>query len=776
MQVENGRKRLSLNKDWSFLIGDVPQKRSISHDEIYGRSKAGSKIGPPQNDFEASEWKKVDLPHDFIINLPFDKEGAADWGYKPKETAWYRKCFSIDEKEMGNQILIEFEGIATHSTIYFNGSIVKRNWSAYNGIVIDITDRVFYGDTPNTLAVFVDATQWEGWWYEGGGIYRDAWLTIKPQVNIKTDGIYVNPIKVDDITWNTNIEIIITNTLYEDKKVKVRSKLYNQKDELIGEGISVLYVKGYSETKEKQTIIMERPRLWDINDPNLYYIKTEVIHDGVSDEEITYFGYRTIHVDAKKGFFLNDRHVKLYGTCNHQDHAGVGVALSSSLHEYRITKLKEMGSNAYRCAHGMPSKEFLNACDRLGMLVMDENRNFETSEEGLEQLRGMVVRDRNHPSIVMYAIFNEEPLQGTIVGMKMASRMLHEIKKLDDTRFVTAAMHDGVLDKDSAGQVLDVVGINYQPKSYDAFHEMYPNTPIVASETTSSFSVRGCYHNDEEVHRLASYDENPADLGNTLLETWESIKDRDFVMGAFLWTGFDYLGEPTPYTYPSVSSFFGMLDTCGFEKEGFYLCKAFWSREPFCHVLPHWNHNEGEIIKVMSHTNCEEAEVFVNGKSYGRKETPLTKQASWEIPYEPGTLELVGYNHNVEVARDTVKTTNKETKLIINPSRNIIYNDGSDAVPFNISAVDDAMQVVPTSNLLTKIEVVEGGVLIGTGNGDPNCHEDFKGNQRSLFSGKCQAIIRANKNAKELIINVTADGLEEAVITFPLTERKRKFI
>lgn len=784
MQSDKRRKRLSLDKEWSFLLGDVPKKKCINHGDIYGTSKAGAKMGPPQNDFDARDLEIINLPHDFAIKLPFDKEGAADWGYKPKGMAWYRKCFSIDETDKGKQVILEFDGIAIHSTIYFNGSIVKRNWSGYNGFSVDVTDRVYYGGTPNTLAVFVDATKWEGWWYEGAGIYRHAWLTIKSPVNIKNDGVYINPVKLEeDNAWNTNIEVTITNTLYEDRKVKLRTKLYDSGHDLLGECISVLVARAYSDTIENHTIIVHEPKLWGIDNPTLYYIKTEIIdfikkeHDmeenySAYDDDITTFGYRTIRIDAKQGFFLNEEPIKLCGTCNHQDHAGIGIAIPESVHEYRIKKLKEMGSNAYRCAHGMPSKEFLDACDRLGMLVMDENRNFETSKEGLEQLRSMVLRDRNHPSIIMYSIFNEEPLQGSSQGRAMALRMQYEIKRLDDTRFVTAAMHGGVLEKDGAGQVLEVVGINYQPDSYDSYHEMYPDTPIVASETTSAFSVRGCYENDEEKHRIASYDLDASNWGNTIRDTWESVRNRDFVMGCFLWTGYDYLGEPTPYTYPSVSSYFGMLDTCGFEKEGFYLCKTFWSKTPFAHVLPHWNHNIGDMVKVMSNTNCEEAEILVNGKSYGRKKIEITKQAYWEIPFEPGCLELIGYSKNEAIAKDIVITTNKEDKFVIEPGKDIMFNDGLDAIPFNIKVVDENGLAVPTSNILTKIEVVKGGELLGTGNGDPTCLEDFKGGERSLFAGRCQAIVRANDNEENVILRVTADHIKTAEYTMPLTKRE----
>lgn len=758
----------SLDKDWSFHLGDLKPEIGVDHGSIYNTSKAGSARGVPQSDFDVRDWERVDLPHDWSVKRNFDESGSPSWGYKPKGKAWYRKSFSLDSDYEGKQITIDFDGIAKNAVVYFNGSILKRSFTGYVPFSVDITDRAIFGGAPNTLAVFVDADEWEGWWYEGAGIYRHAWLIVKNKVNIDKYGVFVKPKKLSETNWNLEIETVINNGYYNNEVVSLETKIYelDKKQKIVGgsiaSGTTDMIVYEYSKREFMQNISVKEPKLWDTDNPNLYKAVSVVyINNEQVDECETVFGFRTIKFDSNKGFFLNGKPVKLFGTCNHQDHGGIGVALPDSLNEYRIQRLKEMGSNAYRCAHGMPSKELLDVCDRLGMLVMDENRAFETSDENLENLRTMVRRDRNHPSVIMYSIFNEEPLQSALEGRKMAERMKVEIKALDDTRFVTGAMHGGILEDNGAGSILDVCGVNYQPQSYDAFHEKYPRVPIVGSETTSAFSVRGCYKTDKEAHEIASYDEDASDWGNTIRETWDYVLKRDFVSGAFMWTGFDYLGEPTPFEWPSVSSFFGMMDTCGFPKDAYYLSKAIFSKEPVCHVAPHWSWKgrEGTIIKVMSMTNCDEAELFVNGKTKGKKPIDKLKQAIWNVPFESGELKLVGYIGTKVAAIDIKKTAGEVADLIIKPWRDYMYNDGRDAIPVNIYAVDKNGEIVPNANFEIEFSA-DGGTVLGMANGNPNCHEEFTSNKRSVFNGCCQAIVRLNEGAQSLTLNARTDIID----------------
>lgn len=769
------RKKLSLDCDWRFHLGELGIQTGKGHGEIYNLSKAGSCPGAPQGDFDASEWEEVSLPHDWSIRQPFSEENVADWGYKPRGKAWYRKTFRLPMEYKEKRLVLSFEGVATHCTVYFNGSVVTRSFSGYTPFEVDVTDMAHFGEIPNVLAVFVDADIWEGWWYEGAGIYRHVWLHVLNPLHIDKDSVFISPMEKDagKNIWNVDFSMEFLNESDVEREVTVQVELTApEKTE------AVRYVEKkvscpVGVTKLSNEFVIENPLIWDIETPNVYKVRVNAFvanGAGAATELIdsidTVCGFRTVEMDAKKGFFLNHRPVKLLGTCNHQDFGGLGVAVPDNLWEYRIEKLKEMGSNSYRCAHGMPADEFVEACDSLGMLVMDENRNYDSSVEGLKQLEMLVKRHRNHPSVIMYSIFNEEPLQGTLQGKRMAKRMCDLIHRLAPNSLTTGAMHGGILAEDNAVSEVDVCGINYQIHEYDSFHERYPEIPMVATETTSTFGIRNCYETNKETHQIASYDDDPSDWGDNVRDTWKAIMEREFVAGGFMWTGFDYLGEPTPHVWPTVSSFFGMLDTCGFPKDGFYLTKAIWAKEPVCHVLPHWNFvgQEGKMIHVMSHTNCEEAEVFVNGKSYGRKAVDLYIQATWEVPYEPGILELVGYNARVEVARDKKVTTGEVQSVQMLPWRSSVKGNGLDVMPVVIAAVDSEGREVPDANFQTKLSVT-GGRLLGACNGDPNCHEEYISECRSIFNGRCLAVVMPDEAAEQMEVTVeSAYGSSSAVI------------
>lgn len=767
--MEISRRVYSLDKGWSFSLGAKDEGIESSHCDIYNHAKAGSCRGVPQSAFNSSVWETVDLPHDWSVKQPFDKDGIGSWGYKPKGSAWYRKVFYLDKSFDGKQLLITFEGVAKDATVYFNGSVVGRSYTAYAPFTVDITDRAHFDGEPNVLAVFVDAAGWEGWWYEGAGIYRHVDLTVKDKKHVTEYGVYVKPEKQEDCDdWTVNIEIELENSGYSDADIDVCAEVFDKYANPVIAASQRLELKAYTKNKIILSGTCSSPELWDIDDPNLYECRVTVYEsEAAVDGETVNFGFRTISIDADKGFFINGRNIKLFGMCNHQDHAGVGVAVPDSIHEYRVKRLKEMGANAYRCAHGMPHRELLDECDRQGMLVMDENRNYETGADYLEQLRKMVLRDRNHPSVIMYSIFNEEPLQGTYDGQRMAQRMRAEIRALDDTRFVTGAMHGGILDDCGAAAALDIVGINYQSWLFDDYKKKFPDTPVVCSETTSSYSVRGCYETDMASNKISDYDEVSSDWGNTVRDTWKEIMSRDFLMGGFVWTGFDYLGEPTPCPWPAVSSFFGMMDTCGNPKTGYWLSKAIFSERKVCKVVPHWNFRgrEGENIKVMSCTNCELAEVFVNGRSYGRKAVDKIEQVTWEIPFEAGELRLVGYDKNGCVqASDTVLTTGEAVAVKVIPYES---ERADDTVLVNFIAVDENGLEVPDACFETEI-LCEGGKVLGTANGDQNCHEAFDGNIRSMFNGRCQAIIRADGTRSSIRIICSGkngiSGEAEAVI------------
>ncbi len=751
------RVKLSLNKDWSFHLGDIPFKMPVSHDEIYGAAKAGAKQGPPNEEFDAAEWRIVDVPHDYMIEGNTDKNGAADWGYKPKSNAWYRKCFTVDEQYRGKRIIIEFEGVAAEAAVYFNGSLAKRNFSGYTGFTVDVTDRVVFGGKPNVLAVYVNGEAFEGWWYEGAGIYRPAWLHIVPEIRFSEEP-HISCEKLDEKRWQVTVGGSIAGKGTVGKAVTVKKIIRDADKKVIAE-----FTEG--------SAVVENPNLWDIDTPYLYTLTSELYVDGVlADSFTSSFGFRTIKFTSDKGFFLNGKGIKLYGTCNHQDFVGIGTAVSDSIWRYKVARLKSMGCNAYRSSHGMAPNGLVKACDEMGMLLMDENRSFETSDEVLEQLRTMVRRDRNHPSVIMYSIFNEEPLQCTEQGRNMALHMIEEIKRLDPSRPVTGGMNFGITEDCGAGGVLDVVGVNYQPYLYDDIHKKYPALPIVGTEVTSSFQTRGCTVTDKDKHTFSCYDEHAAEWGNTVRETWRDINSRDFVMGGFMWTGFDYLGEPTPFEYPSVSSFFGLMDSCGFEKGGYYIAKAIFSSEPYAAILPDsWNFNDGETVKVMSCTNCEEAELFLNGKSLGRYTIDKYGQHIWEVPFEAGEIKLLGYNGGSEAAACVKKTALQPVQIVLAPCFGA-FDENTEQIPVMAYFVDENGTIVP--NAVNKIKFsISGGKILGTGNGDPNCHEPFNGKTRSLFAGKAMAIVSADESAENVLVKAKTEGMKQARVTIPVTAR-----
>lgn len=753
------RVRFSLNKDWSFYRGDLPAKKYVSHSDIYNSAKAGAKQGPPNSMFDARKWELVDLPHDYMIQGNTDSDGAADWGYKPKSNAWYRKCFVVDERYHGKRVIIEFEGAATEATVYFNGSVAKRNFSGYTGFSIDVTDRVIFGGKPNVLAVYINGTEFEGWWYEGAGLYRSVWLNIVPEIHFAEEP-YISCEKLDDTKWRVTVSGSITGKGAGEKSASVKKIIRDADNNTIAE---------FSEA----SVVIENPILWELEKPYLYRLTSELYIDCVMLDSFTStIGFRTIAIDSEKGFFLNGKAVKLYGTCNHQDFAGVGTAVSDSIWRYKIARLKSMGCNAYRSAHGMAPNGLVKACDEMGMLLMDENRNFETSEDCLEQLRTMVKRDRNHPSVVFYSIFNEEPLQGTEQGRNMALHMLEEIRRLDLSRLVTGAMNGGILEDCGVGNALDAVGVNYQLYSYDDIHKKYPSMPVMGSETTSAFQTRGCTVTDYDKHTFSCYDEDAADWGNTVRETWREINSRSFIMGGFMWTGFDYLGEPSPHVYPSISSFFGLMDTCGFEKGGYYMSKAIFSSEPYAAIVPdYWNFSDGETVKVMSCTNCDEAELFLNGKSCGKYTINKYEQHIWEVPFEAGELKLVGYNGGSEAAICVKETALQPAKIVLAPCYEA-FDTETEAIPVMAYLVDENSTIVPNADNKIKFSV-SGGKILGTGNGDPNCHEAFDGKTRSLFAGKAMAIVSADEQAENVLVKAKTDGLKQARVTIPVKARPK---
>ena len=762
--------KLSLDEGWRFHEGDIPFPEIKGHGASYANAKAGRSWGAAAPGYDDSDWRVLDLPHDWAVEQPFNPDANLSQGYRDRGYGWYRRTFQVSPEDKGKHFELHFDGIATYSTVWVNGTLLHRNWCGYTSSYIDVTPYLNFGDAPNTIAVRVDAHSQEGWWYEGAGIYRHTWLVKRSPLHLKTDGVYANPVKQTGDEWLIPIEAEVNNAGKLPAVAEVKSTLYGPDGKAIQAGVARVEVEPLRDATARMQLTVHNPQLWDIDSPILYTVKTEVVQNGVKTDELTTrCGFRSYYFDADSGFFLNGRHLKIKGVCNHQDHAGVGVAMPDALWGFRMELLKDMGVNAYRCSHNPPSVELLDLCDSLGILVMDENRVFNTSPEHVRQLEWLVKRDRNRPSVILWSVFNEEPMQGTENGYEMVRRMRDVVEQLDTTRPVTAAMNGGLFEPYNVSQAVEIVGFNYQHYAYDEFHQKNPTLKLTSSEDCSAFQVRGEYQTDMEHNIIDSYDTRAADWGQTHRDNWKAINERPFLAGSFVWTGFDYRGEPTPFRWPSASSFFGIMDLCGFPKMAYYLRQAQWIEDrPVMHLVPHWNwptDSIGKPIKVMTLTNADSVRVLLNGKQVGAEKVDKYEMNTFYIPYKPGKLEAIGYKGGKECVRYQVETTGEAKRVHLIPYRESLAGDGRDAMPITVEVVDKKGRHIPTANLPMTFSISGPGRIIGVGNGNPNSHEPDKAMKRNLFNGYAQVIVQTNKGATEpILLTASTPGLESATI------------
>ena len=767
------RERLSLDRGWLFHQGDIVQPPIVGHEESYGNAKAGSAGGAAGNEYDDSDWRRLDLPHDWAVEGPFDPKANVAQGYRPRGIGWYRRYLKVDAADRGKHFELQFDAIATHATVWVNGNVVNRNWSGYNASYIDITPFLRYGDALNTIAIRVDAEAMEGWWYEGAGIYRHSWLVKRSPVHVTTDGVHATPRLVKDKQWSIPVAVTLNNSGKTAGDVIVEVTVYDPSGKQVAQRTAPATVGVLANSVVQLPVTINNPALWSIEKTNLYRVTTRVLQAGKAvDETSLHTGFRTIRFDAAQGFFLNGVHVKLQGVCIHQDHAGVGVAVPDSVWEYRLRRLKELGVNAIRFSHNAPAAEVLDMVDRMGFVVMDENRNFNPSPDYMKQLEWMVKRDRHHPGVILWSVFNEEPVQATEVGYEMVRRMSAAVKALDDTRPVTAAMNGGFLTELNVSHAVDVVGANYQVPDYDKYHKAYPNKPFTSSEDTSAFMTRGEYKTVKEKNLIASYDDDAAPWGNTHRDAWQAIDTRPYVAGGFVWTGFDYRGEPTPNEWPSVSSVFGIMDLNGFAKTAYYIHQVQWIKDkPLIHIAPHWNWKQGENVRVMVMANVETIKLLLNGRTLGEQKADPYRMNNFNVAFEPGKLEAIGYKGGKEVVRTAVETTGAPVKLELVPDRAQLAGDGYDAMPITVRALDAQGRAVPLADNEVTFAVSGGGRSIGHGNGDPNSHENEKGATRRLFNGLAQLIVQTSYGSKDAItINASAAGLQAASVTIPVKQ------
>lgn len=770
------RKVFNADFDWKFAVEDKDEQKraSYSHSQAYNSVKMGGADGFASVKYNDENWRKVNLPHDRRVEAAFTFKGCCSRGSKKDETVWYRKTFVLDKETENKHVLLVLEGISPCGEVYFNGSKTADVQSSYAETAVDLTTRIHTGTDLNILAVKVPGVNFEGWWYDGIGIYRHVRLYIKEMLHIAHNGLWIKPVKEEDGKWSIYAQTTVENSAYESDRFELEVRILDRE----GRQIAVKRKKGTIGADEQADILnrmsVENPMLWDVEDPVLYTAEVRILKEGeLVDCDRVRFGFRTAVFDAQKGFLLNGRQVKLKGVCNHQDHAGVGVAVPDAIQYYRISRLKEMGANALRTAHNFPAKEVLDACDEYGILVIDENRRLETISSNLDQLKTMIKRDRNHPSIILWSLFNEESRQGTLEGARVFCKLQSLVKKLDDSRPTTGAMQFGWFEEEGAALKMDVTGINYNLQVIEQFHEKYPDQPFVCSENNSALTIRGEVKKRPEKHILNDYDDYATNWGSTMQECWEKVHDKDYVSGIFIWTGFDYRGEPTPFEYPTISSLFGVMDTCGFAKTQYYVCQACFRSEPMMHIFPHWNHKAGEAVSVMTVTNCTEVELFLNGRSLGRKESLPYRQCLWEVPFEKGELIAIGYQDGKETARDVVRTASKPVKILAQAHKSVVTNDGTDAVAVNVWVVDSQGNPVADASDTMQF-TAEGGRILGVGNGNPNSHEPDWADHRKLFHGKCQAIVAVDQGTDTFRVNVRSEGLESAEVLCSIRNETEK--
>lgn len=785
------RERLLMDFGWRFAFGhatDVARDFGHATGMFSHFAKTGFGAGASAPDFDDAGWRKLDLPHDWAVELPFDPRGSASHGFKAigrsfpeNSVGWYRKAFTLPASDLGRRISVEFDGIFRDAIVWINGHYLGTQESGYTGTAYNVTEFLNYGGT-NVLVVRVDASLEEGWFYEGAGLYRHVWLVKTAPLHVARHGTFVTSAFRDgsaDVTARATVvnegdaaaSFHLEHTIVDAAgatRATARSEPLTLGAGASGEFSSVLPVKD--------------PRLWSPDTPHLYRLHTAVVSDdAVADRYETPFGIRSIAFDPERGFLLNGQPVKLLGTNNHQDHAGVGAALPDALQDFRITELKKMGVNAYRASHHPPTPEFLDACDRLGMLVIDENRLMGTAAYHREHLRAMMLRDRNHPSIILWSIGNEEwRIEGAEAGARIAAAMQAEVKRLDPTRPVTAAISGGW--GRGISTVIEVAGMNYLDNlrkggfTPDQWHAQHPRQPMVGTEEAAIHNTRGVYFDDRERAHLRAYDWDPSDWGSALGQAWPVYAERPFLAGMFIWTGFDYRGEPTPFGWPAIGSQFGILDLCGFPKDAYYYLKAWWTTEPVLHVFPHWNWSgkEGQTISVWAYSNCEEIELFLNGQSLGRKPMPQNSHLEWPVTYTPGTLLARGYKAGREILATKVETTGAPAVVSLTANRTTLAADGADVAVITVEALDAQGRRVPTADREVEFELVGAGRIIGVGNGDPSSHEldiflaGADGQpprwKRRLFNGLAQVIVQSSREPGTLMLTAKTGNLRAGAV------------
>ena len=789
-------RRINFDDSWKFHQGhaaDAAKDFNYTVTAIFAKNgkSENTAISPRFND---SGWRTLNLPHDWAVELPFENSNNFDvmaHGYKPvgglypqNSIGWYRKHFTIARSDSGKRFSIQFDGIFRDANIWLNGFFLGNNKSGYVGACYDITDYINF-NKDNVLVVRADASQYEGWFYEGAGIYRHTWLNKYDNLHIAQDGGLFVHTNVTGKNAIADIEVKIENQNLTPSGCSVYSYITDRDGKQVTRTTTQSFSFKPGETRiSKQKLNLSSIKLWSLEEPYLYRVTTVLrSSDKIIDQVTTRFGIRTIRMDAREGFFLNGKHIKIQGVNNHQDHAGVGSALPDYLQYYRIRLLKEMGANAYRTSHNAPTPELLDACDSLGMLVLDENRLLNSSPEYISQFEKLILRDRNHPSVFAWSIGNEEGwIQSNSVGKRVAQTLLAKQEELDPTRTSTYAADVGNYFP-GVNEVIPVRGFNYRQFAVADYHRDHPGQPVMGTEMGSTVTTRGIYEKDSVRAYVPDQDIIAPWWASRAEDWWPLAAENNYWLGGFVWTGFDYRGEPTPYKWPNINSHFGIMDMCGFPKNIYYYYQSWWTDKDVLHISPHWNWSqtpvekgkEGIPVDVWINSNADNVELFLNGKSLGKKDMPRNKHLQWNVIYEPGTLEAIAYKKGKKITAK-VETTGEPNEVVITPYKTTMLADGKDATVINVTVVDKQGREVPDADNLVRFSISGNAKIIGVGNGDPSSHESDKcpdnNWQRKLFNGKCQVILQSGTTPSLIKVEARSEKLfpgSTDIYTIPVT-------